>query len=42
MGAIKRIFLLQPGTGAIEYAVVMAGVLPSIVAVITAHWLVVN
>jgi hypothetical protein len=42
MGAIKRIFPLQSGTGLIEYAVVMAGVLLSVAAVVTAHWLVVN
>jgi Flp pilus assembly pilin Flp len=42
MEAIKRFFPMQPGTGAIEYAVVMAGVVLTIVAVIATNWLVVN
>jgi hypothetical protein len=42
MGVIKRIFPVQSGTGAIEYAVVIAGVLLTISAVIATHWLVVD
>jgi hypothetical protein len=42
MGAIKRIFPLQPGTGFAEYAVIGAGVFFAISAVIAAQWLSVN
>jgi hypothetical protein len=42
MGAIKRIFPLQSGTGVIEYAVVVAGVFLAIAAVVAARWVAVN
>jgi Flp pilus assembly pilin Flp len=38
MDAIKRILPLQSGTGAIEYAVVAAGVFLAIAAAVTVRW----
>jgi hypothetical protein len=42
MGAIRRIFALQPGAGPVEYAVVAAGVFLAISAVILTQWSAVN
>jgi hypothetical protein len=42
MGMIRRIFPVQSGAGVIEYAVVMSGVLLTIVVAIATHWLAVD
>jgi hypothetical protein len=42
MNTIRRIFPLQSEVGAIEYAIVAAGVFLAISAVVTVRWLVIS